>query len=1056
MKRAFPSAVWSFSLVAAALCAPGPVVAAVVGSTSVVLDAQVVDKHDPIAGQVVVSTAQAGELVVTIDWVDNHGRVADRQVSVIAAPGETSVPFSFSTDAGLTMLNRINASARFAGSGDTLSASSDDWELVPDPIDHEDFHANVWGSGTTSDPAYFSAIKRAGVDLGHIFRNLSVNDGYDFSGASFFGPLYDVRPNHDFIEDKRWFEMTDAMHDPNYNIYEPALSQTHDYYLPTKRSALVRPQSLSSTASLASLVSTITPRMQASRKWRPMQWNIADEYGLGRRDYPFDYDLGPDSIAQFIAWLQQEYGTIQAMNAQWGTSFTSFNDLSDPINAPRYGEAALIVTQEMKDREYPLYADDTAAKNFSPWSDFRRHMELTMADAIQVCVDAARAIDPTVPIGWEGGETVSPLNGYDYWLQMPKMASFEAYDLGNSPELARSFRDNQYGEKLYRWVTMFDSGSPQRNRYKLWFGFIHYGFRASIIWWYQNFFTGNFVPTGYAWGIEPAYTEFREGLAKLLSQGEQDDAEVALYYSQRSAHVSWMYDSEPYGYSWVAQKSNDRRLQTIPYVQTGWLKALEDVGVKGRFVSYEQVANGELITRGYKVLIMPRVMAMPPEEIAAVQAFAEAGGVVIADSQTALFDGHGKRRSIAEGGGLMDDWFGIERVNYRTTERNKGSSDAYPATFDLLIPAPPGYQVLLSGFGSTVGSGWHAVEDGVRTAGGTAVAVADGNMNQPVLIVRDHGAGKSVYMNLTLMRYGRTGSNYTDERRYPDRAGATAVRQLVRNLIALGGVAPKVQVLRGHDANPLSGTPVYNFEKSRFVDGPITYLGCVVNSQMENYDWSSHYDPAGALFGQAGATEANVTIVLDQPRHVYDVRQGTYMGYGAQVNAAQPVLEGGVFALLPYRAARLSVDSVAFDSRHRATVRASVRTDAALPGRHVLRLVVRDAAGEEVTYLTRNVIADGGIWEDVIPFAIDETPLSGWTITLKDMATGLSASVPAAPAYAGDINNDGAVNGVDLLRLAHSWTLSKGDAGYDDFCDLNADGIVNVKDLLTLALDFGR
>ncbi len=225
------------------------------------------------------------------------------------------------------MLNTISVSAVFPSTGDTLTSSSASWELVPDPIDHEDYHANVWGDGATSDPAYFASIAQAGVDLGHIYRQ-----------ASFYGPLYNVRPNHDFIENKFWFEMTDAMHSPLYNIYSSALADG-TYNTPAARTALIRPASLSSESSLADLVATITPRMESSRKWRPMQWNIADEYGIGRRDYPFDYDLGPDSISHFITWLQGEYGTIGALNAEWNTHFSDWADLSDPIDAAPGGEA---------------------------------------------------------------------------------------------------------------------------------------------------------------------------------------------------------------------------------------------------------------------------------------------------------------------------------------------------------------------------------------------------------------------------------------------------------------------------------------------------------------------------------------------------------------------------------------------------------------------------------------------------------------------------------------------------------------------------------------------
>ena len=955
--------------------------AAVVGSTSVVLDASLVDKPNPISGHVDLTTAQTGELAVTINWEDSYGRVADQQVTLITLPGQTSVNFSFPTDVGLTLVSQITASAVFTQTSDTLSSSSQSWDLVPDPVDHEDYHANVWGDGATGNANYFAAIEQANVDNGHIYRE-----------ASYSGHNYNVRPNHDFIEDKRWFELTDAQHDPNYNIYEPSLTSTYDYYLPVKRQALIRYQSLSSTSSLNELINAITLRMQYTRKWRPMQWNIADEYGTGKRDYPFDYDLDSACIDQFIIWLQSEYASIGELNSQWGTSFSDWPDLSDPINAPQGGEAALIICQEMRDRELPLYTNTTGAKNFSPWSDFRRHMELTMVNAMQQCVDAARAIDTGVPIGWEGGETVSPMNGYDYWLQMQLMGSFEAYDNGNAPEFARSFRDNKYGDRLFRWITAFDSGSQNRNRYKLWFHLIHHGHRASIIWWYQNFFTdtSSYNLTSYATGLALAYGQFRSGLAKLLSQGEHDDSEVALYYSQRSNHITWQYDSEPNGNTWLAQKSADRRQRSLFYTHTGWLKALEDAGIKGRFVSYEQITNGELISEGYKVLIMPLVMAMSAAEVSAVQAFADAGGVVVADSQTATWDDHCKRPSIATGG-QMDSWFGIDRLEYHSTERNKMSSDAYAGSVYLQTP-PVGFEALTQDLSSPVSAGWHAVERGVRVADGTAVGLFDNDPDQPVLIVKDHGAGKSVYMNLTLFRYAWSGSNFSHDRQTPSSPASQNVRKLVRNLAALGGVSPQVNVLRFHDApDPPSGLKVYCLEKARYVDGQNTYLACVVNSAFHAYDWSSQADPGLTLFGQSGANVADVTLVLDTTAHVYDVRTGSfpdsYLGYGTRINASQPVLEGGVFALLPYQVTGLNLDSISFDSKQRASVTVSVQTSGGSPGRHVFRLEALDPVQQEMKHLRRNVVAPAGVWSGVIPFAVDEN-ITGGSIRITDVATG--------------------------------------------------------------------
>lgn len=169
----------------------------------------------------------------------------------------------------------------------------------------------------------------------------------------------------------------------------------------------------------------------------------------------------------------------------------------------------------------------------------------------------------------------------------------------------------------------------------------------------------------------------------------------------------------------------------------------------------------------------------------------------------------------------------------------------------------------------------------------------------------------------------------------------------------------------------------------------------------------------------------------------------------------QTLFEAGVFALLPYRVTSLRVDSLTFDSRQRATINVSVRTDSLTTrGRHVLRLLVRDSGGNEMTHLTRNVVATGGNWQDVIPFAISES-LTGCHITLRDMASGVSVNVPATRVLAGDINGDGKVAIGDLNLLARAWNSTIGGGSFNTLCDLNADNRVTMADVNILALNWG-
>jgi hypothetical protein len=57
---------------------------------------------------------------------------------------------------------------------------------------------------------------------------------------------------------------------------------------------------------------------------------------------------------------------------------------------------------------------------------------------------------------------------------------------------------------------------------------------------------------------------------------------------------------------------------------------------------------------------------------------------------------------------------------------------------------------------------------------------------------------------------------------------------------------------------------------------------------------------------------------------------------------------------------------------------------------------------------------------------------------------------------AGDINEDGVVNVIDLLTLADSWGRLRGQPGFSPLSDLTGDGSIDVSDLLILANNWGR
>jgi len=57
---------------------------------------------------------------------------------------------------------------------------------------------------------------------------------------------------------------------------------------------------------------------------------------------------------------------------------------------------------------------------------------------------------------------------------------------------------------------------------------------------------------------------------------------------------------------------------------------------------------------------------------------------------------------------------------------------------------------------------------------------------------------------------------------------------------------------------------------------------------------------------------------------------------------------------------------------------------------------------------------------------------------------------------AGDLNEDGIINVLDLLKIAYVFGAREGDPNYDPSLDLNKDGVINVLDLLKIASVYGQ
>jgi hypothetical protein len=144
--------------------------------------------------------------------------------------------------------------------------------------------------------------------------------------------------------------------------------------------------------------------------------------------------------------------------------------------------------------------------------------------------------------------------------------------------------------------------------------------------------------------LAPVLRELHDGLGALFINSQRQFDPVAILYSPASMRVQWLLDRRASREDWPRRNASSEygddaiRISTARFAGT-----LEHLGIQYRFISPNQISEGELQTRGYRVLILPHTVALSPSEESQIRAFLTNGGLVIADGEPGIFDEHGRK-----------------------------------------------------------------------------------------------------------------------------------------------------------------------------------------------------------------------------------------------------------------------------------------------------------------------------------------------------------------------------------------------------------------------------
>jgi hypothetical protein len=624
-------------------------------------------------------------------------------------------------------------------------------------------------------------------------------------------------------------------------------------------------------------------------------------------------------------WLRGQYGDLDTLNATWDTSFLSWDEV-EPLTS-----------------EEALQRRNAGNYNFAPWADHRSFQNETFLRTLLEGMEDIKATDPDARVGIAGTQCPSVFGGYDFGKLGPAMDWFEPYDFGCSLDLWHSFRREQSVPII---STSF--WAPERApmlQARLWtYLYQAGGYGGTIIWQSNALFdpeTEDVKPLPGTKGFGDVLAELRGGPPRLLQRSTEHSSPVAVHYSHASVNADFMLSCPN---RWQSIAAWQDKSGTIYPTRDEWFAILEDLGLRPVFVSSEQIENGELESRRFKLLVLPRSVAVSDAEAKAMRSFVRNGGTLAADS----FPGRMTERCVDRETGCLDKLMGVKRLD---------RDDYFCSTDDLnWVRDWAGKD-----FGGRRRFDAGHVENQIEPASGTVQMGRTEVADSPIGIVNRTGKGGTILFNATPQGYiaGRS------------RGLGRTMRDFFGQCVDMAGVQPELVIRRGEDDKPLPGLGIFPFRH-----GANRYFGVAPDLNIAQ-------DVLGAMQMDAEGDRGKVTVTFPVSGFLYNVRKGEYLGKGSQAEVHLDTFDAPLFAVMRTRARTMKLS---FDGTE-ATAMLSVT--GGKPDERVFRFDLLTKGGKRVIDGGANVVAK----KCTAAWTPDARLPKGGKLVCRDVATGVRAEV---------------------------------------------------------------
>jgi len=565
-----------------------------------------VNSGQDIEGKIRLRSAQKSECEVKFRLYDNYDRLIDEKKVQTTVNRDKEISFELSTKGVLTRLAKIDCEV-------TVGALRQDREIaevfVLQPVVWDDFDVVMYLFGPNPLPGIWPAIDRQ-------LRRLNVTTLSSYPISLCKHANYNVQAQTRISGQ----ESPDGQRRTYYNNMKKKYVETGDKMVLVREYCLNDPEYRALVK--RELEKLVTPWVPFS----PLSYYVYEEPSYTCYGDAVDICFSEHCMREMRKWLKEEYGSLEALNSQWGTSFSTWDE---------------VVPDD--------YRQAQARGNYASWADHRTFEEKTYAECFAFVLKELHKLDPKGILLNSGTQISGSHNGCDYSRINKYTRHLNAYTGGNQLDFHRCFNPEikisggagygVFGKRVFY------------NFYRQLFQGCNGG--AYIFWQYSSL-DPDLTLCGSGRDMVPGFEELRgEGIGKLVGLATPDNHGIAIHYSYPSIHGAWIVDGK------VSERvtyNTSRTFNRFNQVRDGWVKLLKDSGLQFDFIAYSAVEQGELISKGYKTFILPMSLALSVEEVEAIRDFVAGGGTIIADALAGVMDEHCTFRKSR----LLQDIFGVK------------------------------------------------------------------------------------------------------------------------------------------------------------------------------------------------------------------------------------------------------------------------------------------------------------------------------------------------------------------------------------------------------------